>query len=369
MRQHVTGILAVVTAGLVGFGVGANRAEAGIAELEAAQNANPGLVNQWRFEGADDSSRLVDSKGSQNLTRIAGAGGLVDPDGIPDNGNEITYTPSVDDIVFEPGYDGALSQAYRPSSIPVLTPNVAADPENGIAGAPGNVVAQSRAGAGLATEMYHSPTTVTIEGVVKTDAFDSLNRMHYVFQSRMGGSADRLYYLGQQVPDSTRNGSSSLSAHIGTAGFPSAAAAPKVVQDAETDNWYYVAVSYDLSATPAVMNAYMANLTTGGPLTQTVTNATFVIDPASIANAANARPWGVGMFVINAETEPGSGVFAATGGQEFFYGAIDNLALYNNVLSQSQIAANLAALRVPEPGCLVLVGMAAAALVGCRRRK
>lgn len=340
-----------------------------MAQLEAVQNANPALVNQWKFEGGDDSGRLLDSKGSQNLTRIAGVGGTVDPDGIPANGNEVTYTPSVNDIIFEAGYDGALSQAYRPASIPVTVPNVPADVPNGIAGAPGNIVAQSRSGAGLATAMYQTPNTVTVEAVVKTGAFNSLNRMHYVLQSRTGGSADRLYYLGQQVPDSTRNGSSSLSAHIGTAGFPSAAAAPKVVQDAQTDNWYYVAVTYNLTATPAVMNAYAANLTTGGPLTQTVTNANFTIDPASIANAANARPWGVGMFAINAETSAGSGVFAATGGQEFFLGAIDNLAMYGSVLSQNQIAANLAALRVPEPGSLVLVGLAAMALVGCRRRK
>lgn len=367
MRQQLQRVLVVL--GVVGIGSGLNQAQAGMAQLEAAQNANPALVNQWKFEGADDSGRLADTKGSQNLLRVAGVGGTVDPDGIPGNGDDIVYTPSVNDIIFEPGYDGALSQAYRPAAIPVTVPNVPADPDNGVAGAPGNVVAQSRTGAGLSTAMYHTPTTVTVEAVVKTDSFDSLNRMHYVFQSRMGGSQDRLYYLGQQIPDSSRNGSSSLSAHIGTVGFPSAAAAPKVVQDAQTANWYYVVATYDLTANPAVMNAYSANLTTGGPLVQTVTNATFTIDPASIANAANARPWGVGMFAINAETEPGSGIFATNGGQEFFYGAIDNLALYGSVLSQDQVAANLAALRIPEPGTLALVALTALSAAGCRRRK
>ena len=343
-------------------------AHGSVATLEAVQQANPNLVNQWKFEGSDDSSRLLDSKGSQNLTRVAGAGGTVDPDGIPANGNEIVYTPNVLDIVFEQGWDGAASQAYRPAGIPVLTPNVPADAANGIAGAPGNIVAQSRAGAGLATPMYQTPTLVTVETVTKTNVFDSLNAFAYIIQSRIGGSADRLYYLAQQLPDNSRNGGSSISAHIGTAGPPALASRPRVVQDAVNDSWYYIAATYDLTATPAVMNAYFANLSTGGPLTQTVTNLTFAISPAGIATAANARPFGVGMFAINSETAPGSGVFTATGGQEFYRGSIDNLAMYGSVLSMQQIQQNLSALRVPEPTALVLIGIGSMALLNRRRR-
>ena len=236
-----------------------------------------------------------------------------------------------------------MSQAYRPSAIPVTVPNMAPNGD-------GNVVAQSRAGAGLATAMYQTPTKVTVEGVVKTKAFDSLNRFHYILGSRMGGAGDRLYYLTQQVPDSTRDGSSNISGHIGTAGLPAATDSPKIVANADTDNWYYIAATIDLSATPAVLNAYSANLTTGGPLTQTVTNADVAINVASIATAANARPWGVGMFPINTETPAASGIFVATGGQEFFRGAIDNLAMYNDVLSFGCSWPNIGGCSsVPEP--------------------
>ncbi len=235
-------------------------------------------------------------------------------------------------------------------------------------GGNGNIVAQSRAGAGLATAMYQTPTLVTVEAVIKTSFFDSLNRFHYILQSRMGGGGDRLYYLAQQVPDSTRDGTSNISAHVGTAGLPAAAASPKIVANADTDNWYYVAATYDLTATPAVMNAYSANLTTGGPLVQTVTNANFAINVASIATAANARPFGVGMFAINTETAAGSGIFAATGGQEFFRGAIDNLALYSQVLTSDVLAEHARLLGVPEPASVSLLVLGGLAALGFRRR-
>ncbi|NJO35285.1 MAG: hypothetical protein HC869_21535, partial [Rhodospirillales bacterium] len=122
-----------------------------------------------------------------------------------------------------------------------------------------------------------------------TNAFDSLNRFHYIIASRMGGGADRLYYLAQQVPDSTRDGSSNISGHIGTAGLPAATASPKIVANADTDNWYYIAATIDLTGAQAVMNAYSANLTTGEPLTQTVTNAMFAINTAT--GSINAGLW------------------------------------------------------------------------------
>lgn len=390
MRQHVSTILAGALAAALTVVLSAGTAHAGLAEIEAAQQANPNLVNQWKFEGASDATRLDDSKGAQDLTRIAGAGGTVDPDGIPANGNETTYVPSVNDIIFEPGFDGALSQAYRPFGIPVTVPNVAAEvPPGPITGAPGNIVAQSRAGAGLAIDqMYLTPTKVTVEAVVQTSAFDSLNRFHYILDSRMGGAADRLYYLAQQVPDTTRDGTSNVSAHVGTAAPLAITASPDVVANADTNNWYYVVATYDLTATPAVMNAYSANLTDDpntpalndgpGPLVQTVTNFNFVINAASIATAANARPWGVGMFNINTDDDgngvPGEptdtdGIFRTSGGQEFFRGAIDNLAMYNNVLSAQDIANNFAALRVPEPASVSLLFLGGLAALGFRRRR
>ncbi len=367
MRQHksrfFTGALATAVAVCLGVGT----AHAGLAQIEAAQQANAGMVNQWKFEGNSDAGRLDDSKGAQNLSRVAGAGGTVDPDGVALSGDEVTYTPSVNDVIFEPGYDGALSQAYRPSAIPVVVPNMAP-------GGNGNIVAQSRAGAGLATAQYQTPTLVTVEAVIKTGAFDSLNRFHYILQSRMGGGGDRLYYLAQQVPDSTRDGTSNIAAHVGTAGLPAAAASPKIVANADTDNWYYVAATYDLTATPAVMNAYSANLTTGGPLVQTVTNANFVINVASIATAANARPWGVGMFAIATDTVAGGGVagdgiFEATGGQEFFRGAIDNLALYSQVLTSDVLAEHARLLGVPEPASVSLLILGGVAVFGLLRRR
>src|SRR3989304_10231174 len=88
MRLHVAKFFAGAVVGVLAVCLGARLAQAGLMEIEAAQQANPALLNQWKFEGGDDSTRLFDSKGTQNLSRVAGVGGTVDPDGIPGNGNE-----------------------------------------------------------------------------------------------------------------------------------------------------------------------------------------------------------------------------------------------------------------------------------------
>ena len=95
--------LAAGLATLVVCAIG-SRVEAGTAQLEAAQDANPALIHQWKYEGGSDATRLDDTKGSLNLIRVVGEGNVGGVFG------------QLTDITFEPGFDGT-NQAYRPYNV------------------------------------------------------------------------------------------------------------------------------------------------------------------------------------------------------------------------------------------------------------
>jgi hypothetical protein len=356
IRRLLTSVLAIAFF----LSIGAAVAQATIANLEAAQQANPNLRNQWRFEGPSDATRLADSKGTLTLQKAAGEGGM--------GANDVNMTPmdTADDVPwshpagdvnmigFQPGLNGGASQAYRPQSIPV-TSTFAAEQ-----------LSQARSGAGLYAADFSTPAMLTLEAVVKPDVFDSVRDFGYIAQTRPGAS--RGYFLAQMRPDASRGAGGSLSSVLTASSLTAFADRPRILKDySDQSHWYYVAVTYDFSGgetQPAVVSSWYADLTAGGPLTQSLNAVPFpnATTPQTLGAGlvGNTGLLGVGLFV-----RPGATVLA----QEFFRGSIDNLAVYTDKLTSQQIQGNLDALRViPEPSTCVLLVLTVIALLPARRR-
>jgi hypothetical protein len=353
-------LMASVAACVVAASWTSTPAKAGFLQQLESLQLQKGATHQWRFEGGAAAQRQRDSSsigGFSNLLSAAGPGGsgANDVNATPDDpSDDVPWSypaGDVNNIGYEAGYDGAgVSQAYRPSRTANATSTFGAER-----------VAQSRSGAGLYDPAFSSPALMTLEAVLKPDGYVDLaagNQLQYVFQTRPG--TPRGYYLAQQRPNSSR-GLGTLTGQVSSATLGSDATRPHYVPDYASD-WYYVAVTFDMSnpAGPTVVNSWYANLTTGGPLTHSV-NAFNIA--GTLTGLVNTAGWaGVGMFVFNLSGE--------AAGQEFFNGAIDNLTIYNRILSESEIGHHHLALTVvgvPEPASLFLLLLGGAAFARCRR--
>jgi hypothetical protein len=367
-RQHVLTFALGAVAGVVAVFLSAAFAEAGyLSQLESVQNAN-GASRQFKFEGATAAARQNDSGGQHiDLLAAAGEGGsgtnTIDPDGVPDSGDESMVPWSypagdVNAIGYEAGYDGAGSQAMRPQSMGV-TSTFAAE-----------ALAQRRSGAALYTDNFTTPTMLTVEAVVKADAYtESGGGPHYIFQTRPG--AGRGYYLNQLAPAGSRNTNGRLATIVGSNFGENASVLPDY---SDQSHWYYVVATFDLSGTNAVVNSWYQDLTAfqanpldpAGELKQSQSDYNFAATIGAGLVGANGYA-GVGMFV----RPPNGTTQLETLGQEFFYGAIDNLAIYNGKLTPGQVAQHSRALTVqgvPEPASLVLLACSGLAFALVRRR-
>lgn len=357
MRQHFPSFLLVAVAALVAVILNASLAQAGfLAQLESVQSNN-GVLRQYKFEGGTTAQQRSDTGSAHvNLLPLVGEGGTMisDPDMVPMSGDEtVVWTYPHGDasmIGFEPGFDGAGgSQAFRPQSLPVTSADAAES------------LAQRRSGAAFYTP-FTTPTMMTVEAVLKPDAYtDTGLGPHYVFQTRPG--TGRGYYLSQLPPVGSRNTNGQLTTIVGS----NFSERPSVLPDySDQSHWYYVVATFDLSGTNAIVSASYADLTAGGPLTssQTAYNFAATIGAGLVGTAGNA---GVGAFSRNTDLD----MDGINDGQEFFYGSIDNLAIYDKKLTPDQIALHHRALTVPgvpEPASFLLLGCGGFALGLLRRR-
>lgn len=287
------------------------RAQAALADLEAAQQANANLVFQYGFEGVDDTTRLADgSVNGYGLQRVAGGSG-----------------GDVNDIQFIPGYE-AGSQAYQPSSQPG-----------------GNY----RIGAGLNTISTAVPLNadLTIEVVLQLDGLLACTNdsgaisFPYVVSGRPSGK-QRAYFLRQV---DTNRVVSTMGDTFGDQ--------VSVLNPYNAGDWYYLSMtaSYNSGDGITTVNYYGANLTA---------NET-TLSLLGSDNSLFTGDW-------TGNSQVGIGNFL-NGSQEFLQGRIDSIALTGEVLDSSALQSRLDALVIPEPSTMALLTIGVGGiLVGARRR-
>jgi hypothetical protein len=284
-------------------------AKAAVSDLEALQQANANLVFQYGFEGSDDSTRLADTSGNgYALQRRAGTDG-----------------GDVNNIQFVAGF-GGVGQAYQPSYD----------------------TSDYRLGAGLNTISTAVPISdnVTVEAVFQLDSYQAVTgtTSAYILSARGNNTSTRRAYFLRQMNDGSDRVTSTLGDTFGDT--------PAVLNYTPGD-WYYIAMvaSYDSVANQTTVGWYFADLTAGDSSLAVVTdNTTFQ------GIWSGPGQFGVGNFL--------------NGNQEYLQGRIDNVALTDGLLSQSDIEARLSALYVPvpEPATWGLFALAGGLLVLFRRK-
>jgi fibronectin-binding autotransporter adhesin len=268
----------------------APNSKAGLADFEAIQSSNSGLLFQYRFEGSSDVSRLADwGTNGYTLQRVVGTGG----------GN-------VTNIQFLPGFDG-VSQAYQPSF--------------SLTGA--------TIGAGLNTiSTVPYGTNVTVEAIVQMDDYTEPTGNSggvYILSARnAANTAHRAYFLKQRPANE-------VATTLGDNNSDSLA----FVSPYTAGNWYYVAMTaeYDSVGNVTTVNLYRANLSAAQATIEYV-----LTDSTTFTGQwAGTSQFGVGAFI--------------GGNTQFMQGRIDNVAVTTGVLSSGDLQTRLDALYVAAPGC------------------
>ena len=172
----------------------------------------------------------------------------------------------------------------------------------------------------------------TIEYLVQFGAMDS---SHFVINGDGTGPNDRLR------PITVADGKAYMSMGVNT-GHDLIGGSTSVAYS--QDKWYYVAQNWSISGGTVTMDAWVANLTDDGALTQTIDGASNGFDG-------------------NTTTTLWLGQVGNNSG--FFTGGLDALAIYDAQLSESTITSHFNA--IPEPGTLGLVGAAFLGMLAFRR--
>lgn len=293
--------------------------------LVLSLHSHAALLHLWDFEAG---AELQDSAGGLTLNAA------------PGEGNVGGVVGTAADIGYEAGF-GGVGQAYRPYYV--------------------DVSQSSTAGAGLAGSGFTSPNQFTIEAIVKADAKTSGSAVNYIFQTRPG--SDRGYYLIQDEDNVSAGATGGLGSIVGN-NFGNVGIATGFVGDG---TWFYIAAVIDLTGVAGVASAdfYAANLS-AGDLAPTFTGSKTWSSATPSALAGATGIFGIGNFAIDRQGDD-----VAEASQEWFQGAIDYVAIYDGLLDPTDLADNLTGrigTPVPEPGTLLLIGLAALMLAALRRR-
>jgi hypothetical protein len=270
-----------------------------VMDLESLQAASGNIQHQFTFEGtynsADATGAWLDNKAAASPNLIQD--GFEDPTRTANQGN--------------PGYD--ISSSF-------------ADFSSFASGTKGDALKSS------ATITYAA--SGTIEYLVQ---FGNMDGSRYVINGDGSGANDRLRFM---AIDST--GSKAMM-QMGANVAHDLIGGTTSVAYGETGDWYYVAQNWSISSGTVTMDAWVANLTAGGPLTKTINGASNVFDgnTTTILNLGGA-----------------ANTFADFG--------MDALAIYSSQLSEAVITSHFNA--IPEPATLGLVAVASLVLLGIRRR-
>jgi hypothetical protein len=297
--------------GILALVVGSARAD--LSAYEALQQTQGTLNFQYAFEGASDATRLADGSSNgytlQNTTGSAGAGTGV--------------------TSYVPGFDGS-SQAYRP----------------------GFSAANYQQGTGLNTvsTAVTISQTVTVEAVVLMDDFVAATTpgsgTAYILSARPQPNNNRAYFLRQGSP----TGDDRVFTTLGD----TFADQVDIYNPYTVGDWYYIAMTADITGANSDVTVYGANLSQGET----------TLSPLASDNSLFQGDW-------SGTSQVGIGNFL-NGSQEFLQGAIDNVALYNSLLSQPTLQGHLDAIyapsAVPEPTSGLVCGLLGTVLAFRRRR-
>ena len=282
----------VTSAGMLAWTVGAG---ATVLEFQALQQAEPGLLSQYTFDAGSLSAALQDQTATANH--------------LLENGTGLAQASSL---------DGVAQSALR---IPD--------------------------GAGYAAQT--SGTTFgdasTVELLLRPTG-DTFGEGHIISQFTSG---QRHYFTQVNESLKWRRGNDIAGGREVMGGSSGV--------DFVLNNWYYVALvsTFDDQGTGPgtddtfILNAYVKDLTAGGPLVQTLSNV--VGDSADGGSSGGSSAVNVGRNVASGSIE--------------WFGEVDALAIYTDALSAATIQSHVDA--VPEPSALALLALSAV-LLRLRRR-
>ncbi len=158
--------------------------------------------------------------------------------------------------------------------------------------------------------------------LISGDGSGGNDRLRFLATNNTGNAA--VMTLGTNTAQTLIGGSTSVAFNVG--------------------DWYYVAQNWTISGGIVTMDAWVGNLTAGGPLIQTISGASNAFDgnTTTVLNLGGAS-------------------------NTYAIGNLDALAIYGSQLNQSTILSHYSA--IPEPTSLLLMGVAALAFLPSLKRR